>query len=441
MSYFTNLLGYTLIDKSGNKQRTRACLEGSKVVAMYFCSQASFGCRKLTPYLVNLYTNVYKRKGMQIILIPIETSEAVHFSVVAETPFWALPFHETTVRAKLLKHCDVPLDNLPALMLFTPEGEVFNRDAQKIINNPEQFPWLPLTLKQCLDRYYTTPGPQFHAISMGTGMVESINMVEATAIDNKFVGLYFSNHGCGEECHEFVKTLSEVYRRIKSRNPGKFEIIYVSEDKDEEQFRENYKNMPWLALPFEDRDVKDRLRQIFHFVKTIPALVILDRDHKTVVNQNAMQNVIDDIQAYDFPWSPKPVDPFAEDIEPAAPPPADVLAKSGFLMAKAAPPEPPSASAAGKDKEKKAKASNEDSSSDSSDSDSEDVGGVKRTIAEEEAHQAAKKAKKEEKAMEKIKTIREEEEERAARMSKLAGPQDDGIPDITKFIIYNKGIL
>ena len=69
------------------------------------------------------------------------------------------------------------------------------------------------------------------------------------------------------------------------------------------------------------------------------------------------------------------------------------------------------------------------------------MGGVKRTIAEEEAHQAAKKAKKEEKAMEKIKTIREEEEERAARMSKLAGPQDDGIPDITKFIIYNKGIL
>lgn len=274
-------------------------------------------------------------------------------------------------------------------------------------------------------------------------MVESVNLVEATVIDNKFVGLYFSNHGCGEECHEFVKTLSEVYRRIKSRNPGKFEIIYVSEDKDEEQFRENYKNMPWLALPFEDRDVKDRLRQIFHFVKTLPALVILDRDHKTVVNQNAMQNVIDDIQAYDFPWSPKPVDPFADDIEPVAPPPADVLAKSGFLMAKAAPPEPP-ASSAGKDKEKKDKEAedNKDSSSSSSDSDSEDAaGGVKRSIAEEEEYQLAKKRKKEEKALEKQRLIDEENEKREARMAKLAGPQSELPPDISKFIIYNKGIL
>ena len=35
-----------------------------------------------------------------------------------------------------------------------------------------------------------------------------------------------------------------------------FEIIFVSSDKDEAQFDGYYDEMPWLALPFEDRQRK-----------------------------------------------------------------------------------------------------------------------------------------------------------------------------------------
>jgi nucleoredoxin len=52
----------------------------------------------------------------------------------------------------------------------------------------------------------------------------------------------------------------------------------VSSDKDATQFEEYYGEMPWLALPFSDRQRKEALSQFFgvsgipHFVMVSPAL-------------------------------------------------------------------------------------------------------------------------------------------------------------------------
>ena len=34
------------------------------------------------------------------------------------------------------------------------------------------------------------------------------------------------------------------------------EVVFVSSDKDQSQFDEYFKEMPWLALDFADRDLK-----------------------------------------------------------------------------------------------------------------------------------------------------------------------------------------
>ena len=70
------------------------------------------------------------------------------------------------------------------------------------------------------------------------------------------LGLYFSAHWCGP-CRSFTPMLIEFYNKFKA---GKnLEIVYVSSDQDESKFQSYYSEMPWLALPFEDRKQKVRL--------------------------------------------------------------------------------------------------------------------------------------------------------------------------------------
>lgn len=45
------------------------------------------------------------------------------------------------------------------------------------------------------------------------------------------------------------KKLCEIYPKIKEENQ-EFEIIFCSSDRSEESFRDHFKTMPWLALPY-----------------------------------------------------------------------------------------------------------------------------------------------------------------------------------------------
>lgn len=71
----------------------------------------------------------------------------------------------------------------------------------------------------------------------------------------------------------------------------------MSSDRDEEGFKEYFAEMPWLALPFDDRDGKGKLSGIFE-VQGIPTLVLLDSEMK-VVNADT-RGAVEAGRA--FPW-------------------------------------------------------------------------------------------------------------------------------------------
>lgn len=128
---------------------------------------------------------------------------------------------------------------------------------------------------------------------------------ETESVKSKFIGLYFSAHWC-PPCRGFTPKLAEFYKSFKSNHPSKedFEIIFISSDKDQESFDSYYAEMPWLALPFDQRDLKAKLSSKYK-VQGIPSFVVIDALAGTVVNGNARNQVAEDPEGKDFPWKPK----------------------------------------------------------------------------------------------------------------------------------------
>merc|ERR1711871_538387 len=84
------------------------------------------------------------------------------------------------------------------------------------------------------------------------------------------IAIYFSAHWC-PPCRGFTPLLAEKFKATDKS----IAIVFVSADRDEEAFNQYYGEMPWLAVPFVDERVKERLNEKFG-VRGIPCLVILD---------------------------------------------------------------------------------------------------------------------------------------------------------------------
>jgi len=69
--------------------------------------------------------------------------------------------------------------------------------------------------------------------------------------------------------------LAAFYEAVKSESSDGLEIVFVSSDRDEPTFNQYYETMPWAAVSFTNKEVKQSLAARFA-VSSIPFLVILD---------------------------------------------------------------------------------------------------------------------------------------------------------------------
>jgi nucleoredoxin len=115
------------------------------------------------------------------------------------------------------------------------------------------------------------------------------------------VGLYFSAHWC-PPCRGFTPKLAETFKKFEGLGKG-FKVVFVSSDRDEEQFKSYFAEQPWLALPFENRDQKNALSKKYK-VSGIPTLVILDGTTGEVITTDGRAAMADDPEGASFPWKP-----------------------------------------------------------------------------------------------------------------------------------------
>lgn len=89
-------------------------------------------------------------------------------------------------------------------------------------------------------------------------------------LNNKYIAIYFSAKWCGP-CKKFTPKLVDFYNKIDKNN---FELIFISLDKNLNEFNMYFNEMPWLSIPF-DKNKSESLSEMFN-IDGIPTLHLYD---------------------------------------------------------------------------------------------------------------------------------------------------------------------
>ncbi|CAF1685630.1 unnamed protein product [Rotaria magnacalcarata] len=114
--------------------------------------------------------------------------------------------------------------------------------------------------------------------------------VSTNQLNGKIVALYFSAHWC-PPCRNFTPKLAELYKELNSEVKDKLEIVFISSDRDQDSFNEYFKEMPWKALSYSDRDRAEKLSEKFN-IEGIPSLVVLSSTCETITSDG-----VDEVRA------------------------------------------------------------------------------------------------------------------------------------------------
>jgi len=290
-----DLFGDSLLTPGG-AQPTADALAGKTTIGIYFSAHWCPPCRGFTPKLAQMYKDVFEAKGMAIVFASSDRDEAAFKEYFGEMPWFALPFENRAAKDKLSKKYKV--QGIPSFVIIDPQGNTITTDGRSaVMEDPtgEKYPWIPPTAEEKAQEVVNAIGPDLVGQAGG-----------------KPIGLYFSAHWC-PPCRGFTPKLAEYY---KNGLKDKMEIIFVSSDRDEESFGEYFKEMPWKALPFANRDAKEKLSKAMG-VNGIPCFAVINPDG-TVVTTDGRSKVEKDPKGDNFPaaWLPQPFNDVNDDPSP-----------------------------------------------------------------------------------------------------------------------------
>jgi len=123
---------------------------------------------------------------------------------------------------------------------------------------------------------------------LGDKLLGKTGKFNTTQLSCKIVALYFSAHWC-PPCRAFTPVLRQLY--MDSLKKQGIEIIFVSSDRDQAAFNGYYGDMPWLAIPFDNTDVRESLSSHFD-VSGIPTMIVMDAKNGNVISASGREDVM-----------------------------------------------------------------------------------------------------------------------------------------------------
>jgi len=283
-----DLLGKTLL-KQDTTVSTKDALTG-KVVGLYFSAHWCPPCRTTTPILAKQYVKfIQQSKNFEIVFVSSDRDAKSFNEYYESMPFLALPFEDRKTKEKLSKQFGIK--GIPTLLIFDEKGELINNEGRMAIMNDlegKDFPWRKKTLRESLPE---------ELISNKNEKLKTNELLDKTDV----FALYFSASWCGP-CKHFTPNLSKTYEKLKEEGK-KFEIIFVSLDREEDAFEKYHSIMPWSSIPYDD---KTREELAFsHNVESIPTLLIFDtKTGKLITDQGVMKVT----SGAEYPWKSKPLE-------------------------------------------------------------------------------------------------------------------------------------
>ncbi|XP_059638466.1 probable nucleoredoxin 3 [Cornus florida] len=255
-----------------------------KTICLLFSANWCRPCKNFTPQLVQLYNKLRKSgKNIEIIFISFDRDETgfrEHFKCM---PWLAVPF-DVNLHKRLSTFYHV--DHIPSFIPLGLDEKSIEEDAIGLIENygADAFPFTRKRKEElkAMDDVKRQGGKIEELLGHeGRNYLISGSGRETwvSELIGKTIGLYFGAQWC-PPCHAFTAQLMEAYKELLTATNQCFEVVFVSTDRNKEEYDLNMRDMPWLAIPFEDKAQRDLCR-IFD-IKQIPALVLLGPDGKTV---------------------------------------------------------------------------------------------------------------------------------------------------------------
>ena len=121
------------------------------------------------------------------------------------------------------------------------------------------------------------------------------------ANDHEVLGVYFSAHWCGP-CRGFTPQLKATFEGWREKGK-KLNIVFVSLDRDQEQFNEYYQSMhsDWLCIPFPESDRRKKVSEL-NTSGGIPCLMFMDSKSGEIHTKGGRDVVRRDPEGESFPW-------------------------------------------------------------------------------------------------------------------------------------------
>jgi len=128
---------------------------------------------------------------------------------------------------------------------------------------------------------------------------EDVKTSTLSTAKGSVIGLYFSAHWC-PPCRAFTPNLAKVYNELKEAGKD-FEVIFISSDGSDEEFKEYHKEMPWLAIPYNNEDEKEACSKKYS-IQGLPTLVLIDGETGETIDEEG-RGAVGEFGADGFPYT------------------------------------------------------------------------------------------------------------------------------------------
>ncbi|XP_038715413.1 probable nucleoredoxin 2 [Tripterygium wilfordii] len=315
-----------LLSPDGSQARV-SDLEG-KVIGLYFSANWYPPCRNFNEFLIHFYEQLNQVHGSNFDIIFVSCDEDLDaFNEYRSTmPWLAVPFSDLENKKALTRKFEV--EDIPCLVMLQPnddKDEATLRDGVELVHRygVDAFPFTRQRLQE-LHMEEIEKHERQNLMNLLTNHDRDYvlghpghTQVPISSLVGKTIGLYFSAEWC-LPCVKFTPKLISIYNNIKQILVDKqfedFNIVFVSNDRDQTAFNSYFSSMPWLALPFGDQTLK-HLTKYFD-VRGIPTLVILGPDGKTLTKLG--RNLINLYQENAYPFTEAKVEILEREMEEEA---------------------------------------------------------------------------------------------------------------------------